>query len=135
MQSKNVFFGLALIMSSFDAAAQCNDYKWPQDQAKAEKYVDAFKAAIKETNYKGATAGLQWMIANAPQWHSDLYVAALDTYDKLAGQEMDPGTKQGYVDSLLLIYDLRIKSCGDEMNVLNRKAFSAYKYNGQNKTK
>jgi len=135
MQSKNVFFGLALMMSSLSASAQCSDYKWPQDQAKAEKYVDAFKAAIKEQNYKGATAGLQWMMANAPQWHSDLYVAALDTYDKLAGQELDPATKQGYIDSLLLIYDLRIKSCGDEMNVLNRKAFSANKYNGPNKDK
>jgi len=30
---------------------------------------------------------------------------------------------------------LRIKNCGEEENVLNRKAFSAYKYNGQNKTK
>jgi len=135
MQSKNLVFGLALILSSIGASAQCNDYKWPQDQAKAEKYVDAFKTAIKEQNYKGATAGLQWMIVNAPQWHSDLYVAALDTYDKLASQEMDPGTKQGYIDSLLIIYDLRIKSCGDEMNVLNRKAFSANKYNGQNKDK
>jgi len=135
MQSKKVFLGLALIMSSFGAWAQCSDYKWPQDQVKAEKYADAFKAAIKETNYKGATAGLQWMIANAPQWHSDLYVAALDTYDKLAGQEMDPGTKQGYVDSLLIICDLRIKNCGDEMNVLNRKAFFANKYYGQNKDK
>src|SRR5579872_2520925 len=135
MQSNNVFFGLALMMSSFGAYAQCSDYKWPQDQAKAEKYVDAFKTAIKDQNYKAATGGLQWMIANAPQWHSDLYVAALDTYDKLAGQEMDPATKQGYVDSLLIIYDIRIKSCGDEMNVLNRKAFSANKYNGQNKDK
>jgi hypothetical protein len=135
MQSKNVFFGLAFMMSSLIVSAQCSDYKWPQDQAKAEKYVDAFKSAIKEQNYKGATAGLQWMMANAPQWHSDLYVAALDTYDKLAGQELDPATKQGYIDSLLLIYDLRIKSCGDEMNVLNRKAFSANKYNGPNKEK
>jgi len=135
MQSKNVFFGLALIMSSFGAAAQCTDYKWPQDQAKAEKYVESYKSAIKETNYKGAIPGLQWMMANAPQWHSDLYVAAQDTYDKLISQEMDPGTKQGYIDSLLIIYDLRIKNCGDEMNVLNRKAFSANKYNGQNKDK
>src|SRR6478736_5357060 len=135
MQSKNVFFGLALLMSSFSAMAQCSDYKWPQDQAKAEKYVDAYKAAIKDANYKGAVPGLQWMLVNAPQWHSDLYVAAQDAYDKLIGQEMDPGTKQGYIDSLLIIYDLRIKNCGEEMNVLNRKAFSAYKYNGQNKAK
>src|SRR5579859_7483086 len=135
MQRKNAFLGLLLAVASFGASAQCTDYKWPQDQSKAEKYVDTFKAAIKEQNYKGATAGIQWMIANAPQWHSDLYVAAIDTYDKLSAQELDPATKQGYVDSLLIIYDLRIKNCGDEMNVLNRKAFSANKYNGQNKEK
>jgi len=135
MHSKIVLLVLAFSIVSNISWAQCTDYKWPQDQAKAEKYVDAFKAAIKDQNYKGATAGIQWMIANAPQWHSDLYVAALETYDKLAGQELDPSTKQGYVDSLLIIYDLRIKNCGDEMNVLNRKAFSANKYNGQNKDK
>jgi tetratricopeptide (TPR) repeat protein len=135
MQSKNVFLSLALAIISFSASAQCTDYKWPQDQAKAEKYVDGFKAAIKDQNYKGATGGIQWMIANAPQWHSDLYVAGLDAYDKLASQEIDPVTKQSYIDSLLIIYDLRIKNCGDEMNVLNRKAFSANKYNGQNKDK
>jgi len=135
MQSKNVFFGLALIMSSFSAMSQCNDYKWPQDQAKAEKYVEVYDAAYKDQNYKGATAGIQWMINHAPQWHTKLYVSAADTYDKLASQELDPSTKQKYVDSLMLIYDLRIKNCGEEENVLNRKAFSAYKYNGQNKAK
>lgn len=135
MQSKNVFLGFIVAIVSFSASAQCNDYKWPQDQTNAEKCVDTFKAAIKEQNYKGATGGLQWMIANAPQWHSDLYVAAIDTYDKLSAQELDPAIKQGYIDSLLIIYDLRIKNCGDEMNVLNRKAFSANKYNGQNKEK
>ena len=135
MQSKNVILGFLVAIISFSASAQCTEYKWPQDQSKAEKYVDAFKAAIKEQNYKGATGGIQWMIANAPQWHSDLYVAAIDTYDKLSSQELDPAIKQRYVDSLLIIYDLRIKNCGDEMNVLNRKAYSANKYNGQSKDK
>src|SRR5579871_6635348 len=129
MQWKNCLFSLVAVMLAFGVyAQQCDQYKWPQDQAKAEKYADAFKAAVAAQNYKGATAGIQWMIANAPQWHSDLYVAAIDTYDKLASQELDPALKQKYVDSLLIIYDLRIRNCGDEMNVLNRKAFSANKY-------
>jgi tetratricopeptide (TPR) repeat protein len=135
MKRKNVLLLLYLVAVSAGAKAQCTDYKWPQDQTTAEKKVEAFQAAIKDQNYKGATAGLRWMMTNAPQWHSDLYVAAIETYDKLAGQELDPTAKQGYVDSLLLIYDLRIKNCGDEMNVINRKAISAYKYNGQNKEK
>ncbi|MBS1506438.1 MAG: tetratricopeptide repeat protein [Bacteroidetes bacterium] len=135
MQRKFVLLFLASLFVSVGTWAQCTEYKWPQDQATAEKKADAFKAAIKDQNYKAATGSLKWLMTNAPQWHSDLYVAAIDTYDKLAAQEVDPAAKQNYIDSLMLIYDLRIQSCGDEMNVLNRKAISAIKYNGQNKEK
>ncbi|GHM99231.1 hypothetical protein WSM22_07210 [Cytophagales bacterium WSM2-2] len=135
MKSKNVFLISALVMTAFSAWSQCSDYKWPQDQPKAERQVAAYEAAIKDQNYKAATAGMNWMMTNAPQWHTKLYVSAAEAYDKLASQELDPTTKQMYVDSLMLIYDLRIKNCGEEMNVLNRKAISAYKYNVQNKDK
>ncbi len=135
MQSKKMFLVLALVVGTITTWAQCTDYKWPQDVAKAEKQVESFRSAMKEQNYKGATRGINWMLKNVPQWHSDLYVADIETYDKLGSQELDPATKQTYVDSLLLVYDLRVKSCGDEMNVINRKAISAYKYNGQNKDK
>jgi len=132
---KNVFLALVAFGVSAGAWAQCNDYKWPKDQALAEKHVDAFKAAVKEQNYKAAVPGIQWMIANAPQWHSDLYVAALETYDNLAEKEQDPGTKENYIDSLFIIYDLRIKNCGEEEYVLNRKAYSARKFLNTNKAK
>src|SRR5437879_5418113 len=135
MKSKMLLLVLAFSIGASNVWAQCSEYKWPTDIAKAEKQVESFRSAMKEQNYKGATAGINWMLKNVPQWHSDLYVAAIETYDKLASQELDPATKQTYIDSLLLVYDLRVKSCGDEMNVLNRKAISAYKYNGQNKDK
>ncbi len=136
MKRNNVLLGFSLvIITSLSASGQCTDYKWPQDQAKAEKKVDSFKAAIKEGNYKGATAGIQWMLHNAPNWHTDLYVAAIDTYDNLAEKELDPATKDAYIDSLFILYDLRIKNCGDEENVLNRKAYSARKYYNTNKAK
>src|SRR5579872_3253911 len=135
MKSNYVILGVLMVVISLSASGQCTDYKWPQDQTKAEKYVDSFKAAIKEGNYKGATSGIHWMLANAPQWHTDLYVAAIDTYDNLADKEQDPATKDIYIDSLFILYDLRIKNCGDEENVLNRKAYSAKKYYIPNKAK
>jgi len=135
MKSKLVLVVVVLLISAVSSWAQCSEYKWPADPAKAEKAVDVIKAALKDQNYKAATGSIKYMLTNVPQWHSDLYVYSLDVYDKLASQELDPSTKQNYIDSLMLIYDLRIKSCGDEMNVLNRKAISAYKYNGQNKDK
>lgn len=135
MKSKVMLLVVALITAAFASWAQCSEYKWPQDISKAEKQVESFRTAMKDQNYKGATAGINWMLKNVPQWHSDLYVAAIETYDKLASQELDPTLKQNYIDSLMIVYDLRVKSCGDEMNVINRKAISAYKYNGANKDK
>jgi predicted negative regulator of RcsB-dependent stress response len=135
MKSTKLFLVLAFAVATLTSWAQCSEYKWPADQSKAEKQVDAIKAAMKDQNYKGATGGINWMLKNVPQWHSDLYVYAIETYDKLAGQELDPSMKQNYVDSLMIVYDLRVSGCGDEMNVINRKAISAYKYNAQNKAK
>jgi len=134
---KELFFGaLMLLAINIGAVAQCGDYAWPADKAKAEKYVETYEAAIKEQNYKGATAGIQWMLANAPKWHPKLYVESIDAYDKLAAQELDPSTKQVYIDSLLLIYDIRLSNkCGEDVDILNRKAISAYKYNGKEKSK
>src|SRR6185295_6126916 len=37
--------------------------------------------------------------------------------------------------SLLVFYDLRIKNCGDEVNVLNRKASATFKYYQKDKEK
>jgi tetratricopeptide (TPR) repeat protein len=73
------------------------------------------------------------MIANAPQWNTKVYIDGVTIYDKLADSQTDPVKKKGLVDSLLLLFDLRIKNCGDEVNVLNRKAYASYKYNIKNK--
>ena len=135
MKCKKMYLVLVFVAAAVTTWAQCDDYKWPADPAKAEKQVEAIKNAMKDQNYKGATGGINWMLNNVPQWHSDLYVYAIETYDKLAAQELDPSSKQKYIDSLMIVYDLRVKSCGDEANVLNRKAISAYKYNAQNKAK
>jgi hypothetical protein len=132
---RSVFFVLLPVISYCGAQAQCTDYKWPQEQAKAEKYVDAFKSAMKDQDYRRAIPGIQWMIAHAPQWHTDLYVAANETYDNLAEKELDPALKERYIDSLFIIYDLRIRNCGNEKYVLNRKAYSARKYYNSNKEK
>jgi tetratricopeptide (TPR) repeat protein len=136
MKRKKMFLVLALVAGTITTWAQCGDYAWPADKAKAEKYVETFEAAIKAQDYKHASAGIQWMLANAPKWHSKLYVEAIETYDKLADQELDPSSKQKYVDSLLLVYDIRLSNkCGEEAELLNRKAISAYKYNAKNKSK
>ncbi len=117
------------------AWAQCKEFKWPEDKAKADESVAIYGDAIKSGNYRGATKDFQWMLTNAPQWNTKLYIDGADIYDKLAEKETDPAKKKILIDSLLMLYDMRIKNCGDEANVLNRKAYASYKYNIKNKEK
>jgi tetratricopeptide (TPR) repeat protein len=136
MQMKKMFWAVSLAMVlPFVAFPQCKELKWPENKAKAEESVAVFSDAIKQQNYREAVPALRWMLTNAPQWNLKLYIDAVEAYDKLAGKETDPAKKQVLVDSLMGLYDMRIKNCGEEAKVLDRKAFSAYKYNVQNKDK
>lgn len=133
---KSLVPGLALIfLTSVAAFSQCKEVKWPENRAKAEESVAIYTDAMRANNFRGATAAWQWMASNAPQWQTKLWIDGTEIYNKLASAEKDPAKKQVLVDSLMMIYDLRITNCGDEANVLNRKAQYALLYNGQNKAK
>lgn len=122
---------LAMLFGSIGSFAQCKEVKWPDDgtlRAKAEESKVLYEDANKAGQVKQAAAPLNWMLANNPQLHSSLYIVGAEIYDKLAAAEKDAARKKVYIDSLLIIYDMRIKNCGEEASVTNRKALSFLKY-------
>ena len=136
MNLKKAALGLTLIvLSSTIAWSQCKELKWPENKSKAEECVAIFGDAVKQQNFRAATSSLQWMLTNAPNWNTKLYVDAAAAYDGLATKETDAAKKKILIDSLMIIYDMRLKNCGDEVNVLNRKAGSNAKYNINSKEK
>lgn len=123
---------MALVFGSLIASAQCKDVKWPEDptmKAKAEESKVLYEDFLKNGQFKQAEASLNWLLTNVPNFHSSLYINGAEIFDKLAGQEKDAARKKVYVDSLMIVYDMRIKNCGDQASVLNRKALSFLKYN------
>lgn len=128
---------LALSLGAVVSFGQCK-LTWPEDpevRAKAEEKVALYDDAKTQKNYRAAVAPLQWMLSTAPKWSTKLYIDATDIYNNLATAEKDPAKKQVLVDSLMLLYDMRITNCGDEVNVLNRKVMYAAVFNSQNKAK
>lgn len=133
---KKIFWAVTLLVAlPFVARTQCKEVKWPENKAKAEECVAVFGDAVKQGQYREAVPALRWMLTNAPQWNLRLYIDAVEAYDKLASAEKDAAKKQVLVDSVLLLFDMRIKNCGEEGKVLDRKSFTAFKYNVQNKDK
>lgn len=129
MKLKLLLIGSILSVAFSNSYGQCKETTWPEEKQKAEECVAIWGDAMRQGNHRAATSSLQWMMNKAPKWNTKLYIDAADVYDKLAEKETDAAKKKVLVDSLLLIYDLRIQNCGDEVNVFNRKVFASYKYN------
>lgn len=115
--------------------AQCKGWTWPEDKATAEEKNVLYSDAVKMKNYRSAVEPWLWLMNNAPNLNSSIYINGAKIYNGLAKAEKDPLRKAELVDSLLLIHDLRISACGQEAKVFPRKAFYNYVYNIKNKEK
>ena len=122
-------FALGVVTS---ASSQCSDYKWPEDgaaKAKAQESLVLLKDN-KGINPKQAIAPFNWLVANAPDLNKSVYIYGAEVYDALAKKEKVEDKKAKYVDSLLIVYDLRVKNtpCDEVASIMNRKALAAYPY-------
>ncbi|NJM26077.1 MAG: hypothetical protein HC859_11895 [Bacteroidia bacterium] len=124
-----VLAGAFVIAAAVTAAAQCTEWKWPEDKSKAEESVVLIKDNKNNGNFKQAVVPLNWVLTNAPQLNTSIYIYGAEIFDGLAKKEKDATAKQRYVDSLMTIYDLRIQNCGEEASVIQRKALHAAYYN------
>lgn len=108
--------------------AQCTEWNWPEDRKLAEEKVALLQDAIREKKFKQAVKPLTWFLKNTPAINSNIYIQGATIYDELATREKNAAIKKRYVDSLLLIYDLRMQYCGDIANVLPRKTSAAFRF-------
>ena len=121
----SLFIALTLAM----AAQAQPGWNWPeQEKDKAEEYNVLYSDAVKMQDWKTAIPPLQWLINTAPDLNQSLYVNGAKIYDNLAKVEKDAAQKDVYIDSLMLMYDMRMQYFGDSVNVMNRKVFKAYRY-------
>lgn len=124
---------LAFILST--AALAQPGWKWPQDIEKAKENNAMYTDALKSKEFNTALTPHKWLLENAPDLNESLYLNGAKIYEGLATKETDKAKKIAFQDKALDMYDLRIKYFGGEGNVLNRKAFLAYKYHKGNKSK
>ncbi len=105
---------------------------WP-DEAKEKNvlYTDAMKAG----NNEGALEPLEWLLTNNPELHNSFYINGVKIYDALQKKETDAAKKKAYQARCLELYDMRITHFGKEADVLNRKAYKAYKFLKDDKSK
>lgn len=127
----NIFLtGFILLLFVNVASAQWN---WPEDKETAETKNALYTDNFKQGNFRAAANHLYWLLVHAPNLNKSIYINGVKIYDGLASEESDEAKKIIYQDSVLLLYDLRIKYFNEEASVLNRKVYDAYKFYSNDK--
>lgn len=124
-------------LQGFNVQAQCGDWKFPEDKATFDEKNVLYSDALRSENFEAAQVPHLWILQNSPDVNEAIYINGEKIYKGLIDAEKDAERKKVLIDSLMLIYDMRLKHtpCGKEADIAARKAYNAYRYNVKNKGK
>ena len=113
------------------AQAQCTEWQWPEDAELKDQAMSQnalYTDAVKVKNYKAAQVPHNWLLQHNPQLNSSIYINGVKIYNDLIQNEAGNARKSVLIDSLMLIYDMRMEYCDNEKEVMPRKAYDAYRW-------
>jgi hypothetical protein len=129
------FFVLFFINMSIPAQTGIKDgskYGHGEDSIRCLVNLTLCRDQVKEGNYGAALN--YWKIAynECPQSSQNLYIDGAKIFGYFIGVEKDPGKKEAFIDTLMMIYDRRMKYFDQKGNILGRKAVDLLKYRSAN---
>uniref|UniRef100_UPI0040568E34 tetratricopeptide repeat protein n=1 Tax=Alistipes sp. TaxID=1872444 RepID=UPI0040568E34 len=134
MKAVKLFIGLAFALVAGSASAQ--DFSDPQyakwgetpEQRKENILASTFlKEELANRNYNQAAKYLQQLLQNCPAASENTFVRGVTLYKQKVNRAKSLAEKNTYVDSLLLLYDIRLQYFGahpkrGKAYILDRKA-------------
>ncbi len=120
---------LFLAVLTFSAHSQAK-WNWPEDaelldQAKEKQAYYNIQTQLDDWN--GAFSTLSWLYQNNPNLNPSIYIDGAKILGEILKTEEDENRVAVLEDSLLWMFDQRVKHFGDEGKVVDRKAYEAFK--------
>ena len=120
---------LIIVMASHNVMAQdvapCKP-EWGADEEKAKEAYSLYREFVKQENYADALPHWRYVFFNAPGGRQTTHVDGVKIYNDLIDATNDDALKEKYIDTLALIYDIRMR-CFGEKGTMGRKAVDMYK--------
>jgi len=125
---KRILISLALLIGVQAITFGQEGWNWPEDPDKKAIAIEKnalYSDMLTAERYEAAKAPLDWLLKETPDLNPSIYIQGVKVYENLA--ETTTGQQQENIqDSVVLLYDLRMKYFNDIENVTNRKAAGAY---------
>jgi tetratricopeptide (TPR) repeat protein len=128
MKRFRILLTLALLIGLQATMLGQDGWNWPEDPDKKSTAMEKnalYSDMLTAEKYEAAKPPLDWLLRETPDLNPSIYIQGVKVYENLA--ETTTGQKQKDMqDSVVLLYDLRMKYFNDVENVTNRKAADAY---------
>ncbi|MBL0341047.1 MAG: hypothetical protein IPP71_09050 [Bacteroidetes bacterium] len=102
------------------------DSKFKSDSSECYINISLFSEHFEQNNYNDAIELWRWVFAHCPAIAKHMYLDGATLFEKKIAEEKNPEMKLKFLDTLMLIYDQRIKYFNEEGFVLGKKGLSMY---------
>lgn len=144
MKSVKILLSLALAVVGLTAMAQDPDFSndalygkygaTPEERKENIYLLNFFGEAVDNQNYQAASGYLKQLLDKCPKASENIYAKGATVMKNKIARAKSVAEKKTYIDSLMLLYDLRIENFGDHPKrgkayILDRKARDFLIYN------
>lgn len=130
---KNLFLLAIFVLGIFKmGSVYAQDSNYGDDPDACRIHLSTYDEFFKQKNYEDAYPSWSWCFHNCPEATRNIYVQGTTLMEYFINKETDPVKKEAYIDTLMMVYDNRIKYYNQEANVLGRKAVSMLRYRPDN---
>src|SRR6056297_3110665 len=138
MKFGKIFITSLFLLSTFTITAQKgvedgSKYGHGEDSIRCLKNLSLYRQYRKMKMFKDALPFWRIVAKECPRSSKNIFIDGPVIYQHLIENTEDKEKKQAYVDTLMQVYDMRIKYYPDEKGyILGRKAVDLFKYDNQN---
>ena len=117
---------VGLLWSSMISAQDKEGYGDDPQQCKIK--LSTYTEFFNQKNYTDAMDAWRWCFTNCPASTKNIYIHGTTIIEYYINEQTDDAVREIYIDTLLMVYDNRIKHFNQEGLVLGRKGLSLLKY-------
>lgn len=111
-----------MILSTDETNAQVIASRFGNDSTKCVSNLSLYREYYKQKNYKDALLAWRYVFNNCPGATENIFINGANMYKSFIAIEKDSVVKKMLIDTLMHIYDMRIKYYGKEGKHLANKA-------------
>lgn len=117
-----------MAQSDDDAASPAAGPKYGADSVNCVMHLSLYREFYKQKNYKDAYPHWRWVFNNCPIASQNTYIDGAKMVSAKIDETKDAALRDKYVDTLMMVYDQRIRYFNREGYVLGRKGIDLFTY-------